>query len=99
MDVFWSLWQHARAFTPERGRFTTRLRAMVRHRAIDALGRRRAQPPSLPEPPEEEAELEAPDPSVEDAAEARELAQAIQRALAVLPPAQRQALERAYSQG
>jgi RNA polymerase sigma-70 factor (ECF subfamily) len=99
LDVFWSIWQHAGAFAPERGRFTTWLHAMVRHRAIDALRRRRVRPPQLPEPPEEEMEPAALDPSVEDLVEARELAQAVREALAALPPAQRQVLELAYFRG
>ena len=44
LDVFLSIWRNAAAFTPERGRFTTWLFALVRNRAIDVLRRHRARP-------------------------------------------------------
>lgn len=99
LDVFWSVWQHAGAFMPERARFTTWLYAMVRNRAVDRLRRRRARPPEVPERALEPREAAAADPAVEAMAEAEELAQAIREAMASLPEAQRRVLELAYFRG
>lgn len=99
LDVFWSIWKHAGAFTPERGRFTTWLHSLVRNRAIDQLRRRRARPPQAPAREEEPEEAAASDPTVEELAEAEELAQAIRVAMAALPEAQRRVLELAYFHG
>ncbi|GBD10187.1 ECF RNA polymerase sigma factor SigK [Candidatus Thermoflexus japonica] len=99
LDVFWSVWQHAGTFMPERGRFTTWLYAMVRHRAIDQLRRRRARPSQAHEIEPESMEAAAADPTVEALAEAEELARAVREAMAALPEAQRQVLELAYFRG
>ncbi len=99
LDVFWSIWQHAGTFMPERSRFTTWLYAMVRNRAIDALRRRRVRPPRAYEIEPESAEAAAADPTVEALAEAEELSRAIREAMAALPEAQRQVLELAYFRG
>jgi len=99
LDVFWSIWQHAGAFMPERGRFTTWLHALIRNRAIDALRRRRARPqPAFTVEPEA-MESAAGDPTVEALVEAEELARAVREAMAALPEAQRRVLELAYFQG
>lgn len=99
LDVFWSVWQHAGTFTPERGRFTTWLYAMIRNRAIDQLRRRRARPLQAPEIEPESREAAAADPAVETLAEREELAQAIREAMATLPESQRRVLELAYFHG
>ncbi|HXF68438.1 MAG TPA: sigma-70 family RNA polymerase sigma factor [Thermoflexus sp.] len=99
LDVFWSIWQHAGTFMPERSRFTTWLYAMIRNRAIDQLRRRRARPPQAPEIEPESMEAAAADPAVETLAEREELAQAIREAMATLPESQRRVLELAYFRG
>ncbi len=99
LDVFWSIWQHASSFMPERARFTTWLYAMVRRRAIDQLRRRRARPSPAHEIELEAREATAADPAVEALAEAEEMARAIREAMAALPEAQRQVLELAYFRG
>lgn len=102
LDVFLSIWRNAAAFTPERGRFTTWLFALVRNRAIDVLRRRRVRPLEarmLGAEAMEALERPAEDPSVEARVEAEELHQAVREALAALPEPQRRVLELAYFQG
>ena len=97
-EVFLRLWTRAVSFDPSRGKLLSWLLTITHHRAVDELRRRRAQP-ELDGLDEQLASSEEPasDPSemyshVEDK-------EAVQRALAHLPEAQRRPIEMAYYGG
>jgi RNA polymerase sigma-70 factor (ECF subfamily) len=96
-DAFLGAWRHAGRYVEGKGSVKTWLLAIVHHRAIDAIRRRRPTT-SLPEreeaPP---AALTLPDPWGEVAAGLD--AAAVREALATLPEAQREAIELAYFGG
>jgi RNA polymerase sigma-70 factor (ECF subfamily) len=93
-EAFLGVWRNAERFDTERGTGRAWLLAIVHHRAVDAVRRRRAVTP-LPEsadnPP---SALVGPDvwPEVAGRLDAVE----VRRALAGLPEAQREAIELAY---
>ena len=96
-DAFLGAWRHAGRYVEGRGSVKTWLLAIVHHRAIDAIRRRRPTT-TLPEredvPP---PALTAPDVWGEVAAGLD--ADTIRGALAALPEAQREAIELAYFGG
>lgn len=98
-EVFLSLWRDARRFDAGRGTVATYLLSMTHHRAVDAV--RREESLRRWRTTDEALELE-PDPkanSVEDEVESAERRAEVRAALAVLPPAQREALLLAYFGG
>ena len=98
-EVFLSLWRDARRFDAGRGTVATYLLSMTHHRAVDAV--RREENLRRWRTSDEALELE-PDPkanSVEDEVESAERRAEVRAALAVLPPAQREALLLAYFGG
>ncbi len=98
-DAFLGAWRHADRYAAARGSVKTWLLAIVHHRAIDAVRRRRPTT-ELPEP---EAPASTPEPlrlpDVFAEVAGRLDAVAIRSALATLPEVQREALELAYYGG
>lgn len=96
-DAFLGAWRHAGRYVEGRGSVKTWLLAIVHHRAIDAIRRRRPTA-TLPEredvPP---PALQVPDLWGEVAAGLD--AEAVRGALDALPNAQREAIELAYFSG
>jgi len=97
-DAFLTLWRTAAAFVPERAKASTWILTLVHRRAVDVVrreDRRRA------EPLDDERAVSAggETPSVEDSALLGFERERVQRALAKLPDAQREALELAYYGG
>ena len=97
-EVFLRLWTRAHTFDPQRGKLLSWLLTITHHRAVDELRRRRSQPEvdgldetlaSAEEPASDPSETYA---QIEDK-------EAIQRALARLPEAQRKPIEMAYYGG
>jgi RNA polymerase sigma factor (sigma-70 family) len=93
-DAFLAAWRTAISFDPGRGKASTWLLTLVHRRAVDVV-RREERRRSDPLDTESTAHGEA----TEDTSELREQRQAVQAALAQLPPDQRQALELAYYGG
>ena len=96
-DAFLGAWRHAGRYAEGRGSVKTWLLAIVHHRAVDAVRRRRPTS-ALPEtedvsPPA----LTLPDVWGEVSADLD--ADTVREALAVLPDAQREAIELAYFGG
>lgn len=98
-EAFLGIWRNAGRYTQQRGSVKTWLVAIVHHRAVDTVRRQRRRPTS--EWPEAEffhpPPLIAPDPWQEVSAQLD--VGGVRTALAMLPPAQRQALELAYFEG
>jgi RNA polymerase sigma-70 factor, ECF subfamily len=101
-DVFLRVWQRAGQYRPDRGKVTTWLTGIARHRAIDQLRRDGARPP--------QPRAEWGEPSVEDRADdtagnpEQSVAltlerEQVRRALGTLPDEQKQVLALAYFQG
>lgn len=89
-DVMATVWQKAHLFDPARASVATWIFTIARNRRIDALRRaRRPEPEDLPWGPE-------PEPDQADAFEAQEDTRKLGEALALLPQAQRELIERAY---
>jgi RNA polymerase sigma-70 factor (ECF subfamily) len=97
-EVFLRLWTRAHTFDPQRGKLLSWLLTITHHRAVDELRRRRSQPEvdgldealaSKEEPASDPSETYA---QIEDK-------EAIQRARAKLPEAQRKPIEMAYYGG
>lgn len=99
-DVFLHLWRRAELFDGERGQFTGWLVSLTRNRSIDRLRARRTRARKGDEFGRDSAGTPAsPAPAPEESAYATELRHAVGRALALLPEAQRVALELAYFGG
>jgi RNA polymerase sigma-70 factor (ECF subfamily) len=99
-DVFLHLWRRAELFDGTRGQFVGWLVSLTRNRAIDRLRARRTRERKGGEYEVDAASAPASrghDPN--ETAYAAELRTAVTRALAVLPEAQRVALEMAYFGG
>lgn len=95
-EVFLTLWQHPDRYDPGRGSLRSLLAIMARRRCIDVLrssGRRAAREHAVASQPV------VPAPNVEEAAMAVAVAERLRAALAVLPEAQREAIELAYLNG
>lgn len=96
-EAFLSAWRHASRYDPARGSVRTWLMALVHHRAIDALRRRRPTT-DLPESDARSTQqLHSPDVWVEVSADLD--AEAVRRAIGVLSDGQRVAIELAYFAG
>jgi len=96
-DAFLGVWRNAARYVEGRGSVKTWLLAIVHHRAIDAVRRRRptTELPDIEVPPP--AALTEPDVWMEVAAGLD--ADLVQRALAELSDVQREAIELAYFSG
>ena len=95
-DAFLGAWRSAPRYSPERGSVRTWLLAIVRYRAVDVLRARLARP--------EVAEADTPTsevivPDVWPEVSRRLDREVVVRALAELPPVQREAIELAYFGG
>jgi RNA polymerase sigma-70 factor (ECF subfamily) len=100
-DVFLRVWQRAGQYRSERGKVSTWLTGITRHRAIDQLRRDRARP-AQPGQAWAEASTEAEDASGTGPEQSVVLAmerEQVHRALATLPEDQKQVLALAYFQG
>ena len=96
-DAFLGAWRHAGRYAEGRGSVKTWLLAIVHHRAVDAVRRRR---PTSAMPETEDVSppaLTLPDVWGEVSADLD--ADTVREALAVLPDAQREAIELAYFGG
>jgi RNA polymerase sigma-70 factor (ECF subfamily) len=93
-DAFLAAWRTAPSFDPRRGTAASWLLTLVHRRAVDVVrreDRRRASPL-------EDAPVASGD-ATDEAAEVREQRARVRRALVVLMPAEREALELAYYGG
>jgi len=91
-DVFVQLWRKPGAFDASRGNMAAWLAVIARHRAIDALRRRR---------PENDIEdfVVAVEPDLASAADRSRSMDTVRGALQTMPAPQRAALEMAYFEG
>jgi RNA polymerase sigma-70 factor (ECF subfamily) len=93
-DAFLAVWRTAATFDARRGKASTWLLTLVHRRAVDVVrreDRRRAAPL-------DDAPVASGD-STDETAELREQRRAVQAALTVLTPAEREAIELAYYGG
>jgi len=99
-EVFLKLWRQPESFDAHRGSLGSWLLSVAHNRAIDLVRRRRVRE-ELPLPELHESEEIIADALADpaDIAGMSEEAAAIRRALAQIPPAQRQAIEMAFFQG
>lgn len=89
-DVMATIWTKAGQFDPERASLATWVFAIARNRRIDSVRRsRRPEPQDLPWGPEHE-------PDQAEALALQQETERLGRAMAQLPPAQRDLVERAY---
>ncbi len=98
LDVYTQVWREARNFDAERGNAVTWLTMLARSRAIDRLRSRLART-GREEPMPEYAEFEDAAPRPDEAGEADQQRRRVAKALAMLPPEQRQVIELAYYSG
>ena len=97
-EVFLRLWTRAQGYNAERGKLLSWLLTITHHRAIDELRRRRTQP-ETDGLQEQLAAAEEPDSDPSTSLDHVEEREAVQQALAQLPPAQRKPIEMAYYGG
>jgi len=100
-EVFLRLWRRPEAYDPARGRLLSWLMSVTRNRAIDEL-RRRVRRDLSEEPGDPQVWLmrtEAPHEDPLIAAHLAELRAVVRRAMADLPPPQRDVIELAYFGG
>ncbi len=91
-DIFMQLWRNPGAFDASRGNMGAWLAVIARHRAIDALRRRR------PENDIEDVVVSVETDFAGDADRSRAMVR-VRGALETMPPPQRSALEMAYFEG
>lgn len=91
-DIFMQLWRNPGAFDANRGNMGAWLAVIARHRAIDALRRRR------PENDIEDVVVSVETDFAGDADRSRAM-EKVRGALETMPPPQRSALEMAYFEG
>jgi RNA polymerase sigma-70 factor (ECF subfamily) len=96
-EVFVRLWEHPDVFDPQRGRLRSYLLAMTHSRAVERLRAEESQRRRADAAQREPAGRAEPDP-VRDLT-ARDAGAAVRRALAALPPEQREPIEMAYFGG
>lgn len=85
-EVFLRIWRHAGAWRPGGARFDTWMHRVALNLCYDRLRRRREQP--MAEPPEQMDTGPAPDRGLE----AIDVGRQVERAMATLPPRQREAV-------
>lgn len=89
-DVMTTLWRKADRFDPSRASLSTWLFTIARNRRIDLLRREnRPEPEELPWGPE-------PEPDQADLVSLQQETNKLGKAIAALPPAQRDLIEKAY---
>lgn len=101
LDVFTRVWEKAETYRPDQARVSTWLTSITRYRAID-LRRRRDVRPDHRSVSWAEVSADIPSNAVDNPEELTELAirrQAVQAALAQLPPEQKEVLALAYFKG
>lgn len=102
-EAFWQAWRQAARYDESRGSVSTWLTTILRSRALDrARSRRRLREQvmdELPEPAPDAADWPPSDGGPMDAAAQAERRAIVARALAQLPPEQRQTVEMAYFGG
>jgi RNA polymerase sigma-70 factor, ECF subfamily len=102
-ETFWQAWRQAGRYEPGRGGIGTWLVMMARSRALDRVrSRRRSREERwdpLAEPPETGIDDDAVAPSPLEDTQADELRRVVARAIAKLPPEQRETVELAYFRG
>jgi RNA polymerase sigma-70 factor (ECF subfamily) len=94
-DVFIQAWSEAARYAPGRGSPRTWLLTIARSRAIDRRRRRRRDEGAMPSSEETLDPRDGPGGDLEE----RERREAVRKALGLLPPEQRAAIELAYFQG
>ena len=98
-EAFWQAWRQAGRYEESRGGLSTWLVMIARSRAVDRVrARRRVREErwdELPEPPAESGDAVSP----LDSAQMDEVRRMVGRAVATLPPEQRQTVELAYFRG
>lgn len=97
-EVFLRLWTRAFGYDPQRGKLLSWLLTITHHRAIDELRRRRSQP-EVDGLQEQMAAVEERDADPSASLTQVEEREAVQQALAQLPPAQSRPIELAYYGG
>jgi RNA polymerase sigma-70 factor (ECF subfamily) len=91
-DIFMQLWRHPGAFDASRGNMPAWLAVIARHRAIDALRRRR--------PENDIADvIVSVEPDFASDADRSRAMEKVRGALNTMPPPQKSALEMAYFEG
>lgn len=102
-ETFVRLWRSAASFSEERGRVSSWLLRIAHNLALNEIRRRQSRPIAAPADEWDAVVAAAADPSGEGdpvvATGMRERAEAVRRALAELPPPQRQAIELAFFGG
>lgn len=98
LDAFVNVWRAAASFVEDRGRFVAWLMGVTRHRAIDELRRLSVRPEGSAVELNDAVRTPQPD-GLEDVVEVRRRREQVRAVLAVLPAAQREALELAYFGG
>ena len=95
-DVFLALWRNAAQYDPGRGPLRPWLLQIAHFRILNELRRRSRRPQLAPDPGDELGAIADPDPGPAAAAWSEYRRSAVRDALAILPPAQRQALGLAF---
>ena len=99
-ETFWQAWRQAGRYEESRGGLSTWLVMIARSRAVDRVrARRRFREERWDELSEGHAESAGDDASPLDSAEMDEVRRMVGRAVATLPPEQRQTVELAYFRG
>jgi RNA polymerase sigma-70 factor (ECF subfamily) len=101
-ETFWRVWKSAETYRSERGSFTSWLFRIARNLAIDSYRRRNVRPQALQTEDDSDQLLEEmPDPDMDVASQAQSILRnrQVRKALASLPPVQRQVIEMAYFYG
>lgn len=99
-ETFWQAWRQAGRYEESRGGLSTWLVMIARSRALDRVrARRRFREERWDELPGGPADSPGDDASPLDSAELDEVRRMVGRAVATLPPEQRQTVELAYFRG
>jgi RNA polymerase sigma-70 factor (ECF subfamily) len=100
-ETFWRVWRHAASFQTQLGSFTSWLFRITRNLAIDMYRQRSSRLPSLNTIDDVPEFDQTPDPTANVAEQAQSSLkrQQVRKALATLPPLQRQVIEMAYFLG